>query len=314
MAALFLTVHQSDAIQFSDDPLLFEKELIYVGEFKKDGQTIKVSDVLIDHWVNEAAIMMAHGFKIKVPVEHTFDPEKNRGHVLSLYKKKDSKNRTALFGKIKFTSEEDAKLAKSADVSIFQPPSYEMGNGYTAQRPITHVALTDYPVVPGLDEFQTIAASFAGDNKSMTIADLAAKLGITVEDGATDDMIGEMILAKVAEMSKPEPKPPVDDTELSKLKAENEATKMQLSKIAHENRISKIDSLVDQMKITPAEAKDWKKTYASDALALSATDGFDSAFSLAKNREPYAKPGPKTKSQSLDGDKNPLLKDAKSRK
>lgn len=303
MTALFLTVHESDSIQFSDDPLLFEKELIYVGEFKKDGQVIKVTPQLIDHWVNESAIMMAHGFKIKLPVEHTFDPEKNRGHVLSLYKKKDSKNRIGLFGKLKFLTEEDAKLAKSADVSIFQPPSYEMGNGYTALKPITHVALTDYPVVPGLDEFQTISASFAGDNKSMTILDLAAKLGIKLEDGATDEQAGEAILAMVAEMSKPEPKPDP---------APNKELEVELSKLRSENRAAKIDALVSQCKITPAEAAEWKKSYAT--LALSNTDGFDVAFKLASARDPYTVPGPKTKSQSLDSDKNPLLKDAKSRK
>jgi hypothetical protein len=303
--ALYLTLSADG--DMSGDGLVYEKELIYVGTFVKGDVKFEVTEKLIDNWVKESAAMGQHGFKIKLPVEHTFDPEKNRGHVTLLSKRLDSKGRIGMFGRLEFITADDAKLAKSTDVSIYSPPSYQMGNGYTANRPITHVALTDYPVVPGLDPFETLAASLKEVMK-MSMKDLADKLGLTIPAEVTDEAaIAEMIMAEMQKLK--DAAAPADGASNTK------ALEASMKSMMKELRSAKIDSLVSACKLTPAEATSWKKTYvASEAISLSATDGFDSAFSLAQQRQSFTQPGEKTGQQSsFDPNTNPLMKDAKRR-
>lgn len=309
--ALYLTL--SAPADVTGDGLTWEKELIYVGEFTKGDVIFNVTESLIDNWVKESVAMAEHGFKIKLPVEHTFDPERNRGHVLSLIKKRDSKGRIGLFGRLEFLTKDDAKLARSTDVSVYSPPSYQMGNGYTANRPITHVALTDYPVVPGLDPFETLAASLYEVMK-MSMKDLAEKLGMTVPAEVTDEAaIAELIMAEMQKL-----KDAVDAATASASNTNTESQKAieaSMKSMMLELRSAKIESLVAACKITPAEASSWKKAYATGALSLSVNDGFDTAFSLAQQRSAFTAPGEKTGQQaSLDPNKNPLLKDAQRRK
>jgi hypothetical protein len=307
--ALYLTLSAQGDV--TGDGLVFEKELIYVDTFTKGDVEFNVTEKLIDHWVAESKKMMEQGFKIKLPVEHTFDPEKNRGHVTSLSKRLDSKGRIGMFGRLEFLTAEDAKLAKSTDVSIYSPPSYQMGNGYTANRPITHVALTDYPVVPGLDPFETLAASLKEVMK-MSMKDLADKLGITIPAEVTDDAaIADMIMAEMQKLKDAASAAAASNSDQQKTSALEASMKSMMKEL----RSAKIDSLVSACKLTPAEAASWKKTYVSaEAISLSATDGFDSAFSLAQQRQAFTVPGEKTGQQSsFDPNTNPLMKDAKRR-
>ncbi len=301
--ALYLSTKSSlDLVDVS--PLEFDKELIYVGSFHSPNGKFDVDEGLIDHWVSQSVKMVEQGFKIKLPVDHTFDPEKNRGHVLQLSKRLDSKNRIGLFGRLSFIDEEAARLAKSTDVSIYSPPHYVMGNGYTANRPITHVALTDYPVVPGLDPFLTIAASLT-EGTSMNLASLAEALGIKVPDGADDAAIGELIVAEFAKLKKTDPpKDPAPDPVQASL----------IRKLTLESREARIGTLVASQRLTPAEADLWRSSYCdAKTIQLSNTSDFDVAFALAQKREPFFTPGEKTPAQKVDLDKNPLIRDAKKR-
>jgi hypothetical protein len=321
--ALFLS---SNPIDSAGSGLVFEKELIYVGHFTKGDQEWDVTEESIDHWILEFSKMSAHGFKIVLPVEHTFDPEKNRGYVTALSKKPNSRGVMALFGRTEFRDLEAAKLALSTDVSIYSPPTYLMGNGYNAIRPITHVALTTYPVVPGLSPFETLAASFA-QGSLMVLIELAKKLGLEVPEGADDAAVSEMILKAFTDAKKAATPAPATDPAvaaslselLSLLKKDtkpasdpNEA--IMLSMIT-DNRNLKIDSLVSTFKLSPAEATAWKKAYTPTAMALSTTDGFEQAYSLALSRTPITQPGSRTATQSanLDPATNPMIADALAR-
>ena len=284
--------------------LIFEKELIYVGEFgtEKKGY-FTVDEPLIDHWVVESATMGAQGFKINLPIDHTLNPELNRGEVRRLYKKKNSKGKPALFGTIAFASEEYAKLALTTDVSIFCPPMYEMGNGYIALRPITHVALTDYPLVPGLEGFETIAASLK--EESMNILELAVALGLTPAEGADDKAIAEMIVEKFKELTKtPEPSPDPN----------TDAVAASMLSILKKNREVEIDLAVMNRKLTPAEAKDYKSEFKVTTIAASLTDGFDRTMALVNKRPALAPVGSeKTPTQKYDTSTSPLVRDAQRR-
>jgi hypothetical protein len=315
--ALFLSSNPTDT---TGSGLIFEKELIYVGQFTKGELEFEVIEETLDHWVLEFSNMAVHGFKILLPVEHTFDPEKNRGYVTALSKKPNSRGIPALFGRIEFADLQAAKLAKTTDVSIYSPPTYQMGNGYNAIRPITHVALTNYPVVPGLSPFETLAASLT-QGSSMTLIDLATKLGLQVPDGADDAAIAEIIMKAWAEATKkPEPQAvdPAVTASLAEVLAllkpkQPEKDDVMLS-ILIDNRNLKIDGLVTAAKLSTAEATAWKKTYTPTAIALSNTDGFEQAYILALARSPIFTPGSKTGNQTnLDPASNPLMADALAR-
>jgi hypothetical protein len=312
--ALFLS---SNPLDTNGNGLTFEKELIYIGKFTKDDVTFEVVEETLDHWVLEFSKMAAHGFKIILPVEHTFDPEKNRGYVTVLSKRPNSRGIPALFGRIEFSDAAAAKLARTTDVSIYSPPTYQMGNGYNAIRPITHVALTNYPVVPGLSPFETLAASFA-QGSLMNLTELAMKLGIAVPDGADDAAVSELIMKAFAELQKktaPAADPAVaasfaEVLALLKPKQDDSKDAVMLSIVA-DNRNLKIEGLVTGLKLSPAEAVAWKKTYAPTTLSLSNADGFDAAYTLAQTRQNIFTPGSKTGNQAnLDPASNSLIADA----
>ena len=149
----------------TSDGLTYEKEAIYTGNFIKDDKKnapirFDVDDKLLLHWQNSINMLLANGIEIPVPLEHTSDPTKNRGKVVGARVAENSAGKKALFTKIKFNDAEAAKLKDSADISIFVPPEFTDGLGRIYRRPIRHVALTNYPTIPGLGKFQPIAASF----------------------------------------------------------------------------------------------------------------------------------------------------------
>jgi hypothetical protein len=290
----------------TNEGLVYRKEVIYEGTWgtRKKGY-FKVDEKLIDHWVVQASTMIGMGFKVNLPVEHTTDPEANRGKVLRFEKGVNKKGKKSLYSVIEFATEEAAKLAKTSDVSIYSPETYEMGNGYIALRPITHVALTDYPLVPGLEDFETIAASTT--EESMTLLELATALGLTPDEGADDAAVSELIVSAFKELkaSAEKPAPKNDDP----------AVQASLLDLVKKSRKLQIDGLVAQLKLTPAEAKDWAASYAPKDFAASQTDGFDMAFSLAEKRTPYAdlSKGAGSQSPPRDPSKNPVLIDAQKR-
>ena len=61
----------------------------------------------------------------------------------------------ALYGCVRFR---DGFDPDDSQVSIHVPPQFTDGLGRTYVRPIRHVAITDYPVIPGLGRFEALAA------------------------------------------------------------------------------------------------------------------------------------------------------------
>lgn len=145
--------------------LVFEKELIYADSFVKDDRKnapvkFGVDDNLLLHWHNTVQEFRGKGYQIPVPLEHTTDPTKTRGEVIDSRVGKNVNGKNALFVKIKFNDPEAAILAKHTDVSLYSPTDFVDGKGKLYNRPIRHVALTNYPTIPGLGKFEPIAASF----------------------------------------------------------------------------------------------------------------------------------------------------------
>jgi len=262
---------------------LYRKELIYPGTFDHKGQfKFTVDDKLMRHWVATHELMASNGVRVPVPIDHSMSPEAKRGSLKKLAIEKNSRGIDALFGYIKFDKPEYETLAASADVSIYVPPEARDGLGNQYYRPIRHVGLTDYPVIPGLDGFEQIAASFnTGD--LMNLKELAAKIGVTAE--GTDEQICDAIAAAWQAKNAAPPAAPPAAPVAPAAPVMRQAMPFPRAPVAasllgmfKENRQAKLDKLVMQGRITTAVAEKLSERYLSDdvaTLALSTVEGDD---------------------------------------
>lgn len=185
---------------------LYRKELAYPGHFvktKDDGEVefeLPVSEPLIDHWVNTFNAMKQNGVDVPVPIGHTTGPDKRVGTVEKLAKEWNPKrNANALYSYIRFSDADKANQYRNSNVSLFMPPGFTDGRQNKYQRPIRHVAITDYPVIPDLGPFEkAIAASYvlsmAEESNSMTWLDVAQTLGVNVPEGADDEAAQQAVV------------------------------------------------------------------------------------------------------------------------
>lgn len=325
--------------------LLFRKELIHVGRHVKDDKEIVVTDDLVDHWVSTFREMRDDGLSVPVPVEHTTDPEKNRGHVVEMERGVNSQGLVALYGYIEFIDEDAARLAKSAKVSIYMPPEFSSGKGKTYDKPITHVALTDYPVVAPMDEWEPIAASFSKETVMKLTQAVKAALGKLKfeydEEKDDEESLAQALGKAVAKLAEDEEKREEeaakaandDEGKEDKSASDDEKKEMSIS-MAHvemlkENREAKLDRLVEKGAITPAVKKRLMEKFGSEKtlrLSLSSErydDGFSDVIESLRDNDPVVL-GSQTGGQSgrtavalsrehMDPAKNPLIADANRR-
>lgn len=159
-----LAQNDSDVVS-TDNPLVYWKEIAHVGTFFKEDQEIPITERHLDHWHKTFAEMSNDGIVVPVPVEHTKDPEKRRGHVLETARRENSRGLPALYAKIRFSDADAAKLRQSG-TSIFVPKEAPNGYGKKYNIPIQHVAITDYPVIADLEPF-TVALSLTKASELM---------------------------------------------------------------------------------------------------------------------------------------------------
>lgn len=191
------------------DGLTFRKEVIYEGNFVKKtkdiDQPFSVNAELMDYWSRISNEMIEDGIKIPGPLMHRKDPESNRALVLGFQRGINSKGKQSLYAIMRFRDIEAAKLAKTTDVSIYVPeePVFS-GTGKKYVKPIRHVALTDYPVVNGLEDFKSIAASYDGPLELSAITRVAkiakASPGFLAKHGPhlAGGLVGASIAHKIA--------------------------------------------------------------------------------------------------------------------
>lgn len=226
-------------------PGVFRKELIYPGTFIKVDENnqpefrLIVDEKLMDHWVRTFNQMKKNGIDVPVPIEHSEDPEDRRGTVVDLRKEFNEERGTNSLYVYSTFRKGDEKLAEHSQVSLYAPPEMKDGIGNTYIRPITHVAITDYPLVPGLSRWSPAAAasrarlrkrkaalnrmydgtsrrsrraaSLADDAKpkdddegketAVDVMDVADAIGITYEDDAKPAEILELIEGTVQELA-----------------------------------------------------------------------------------------------------------------
>lgn len=319
---------------------LFKKELMPVGTWHKGEQTWRVDESLLLHWVDTFHKWIEAGHKVPMPVEHTEDPEKNRGFWVDMEVDVGASGVPALFGYADFAEGYEG-LAKTTDVSVYSPPKWTDARKRTFIRPIKHVALTNDPVIPGLGGFQAIVASLGGRDVSklldlaakfkldatdedsaalaieaamaMSMKSLAKKLGLEVGEGDDDASLEKAIVAAFKSKGKATPKP--DDK-----KIEASAAMVQVVK---DNRSMKLDKLLETGRVTKAVRDKLEEKFLSDEAikaSCSSPDGFEDAFAMLMANEPVMsfkqRTGPQDPvrlSNPMDEKQNPLLADAKRR-
>lgn len=312
---------------------LYRKELIYEGTFRgPGGRTIQADRALLEHWAKIGGELIAAGFRPPLPLEHTTNPEASRGEIQRFETGLDSKGRFALFGLARFADSEAEKLASRTNVSIYSPPAFEYAGKRWAQ-PITHVALTSYPVVPFLEGFQAIAASYLGEIKmAFDWSPIAEALELPDDIELNDDNAAAVIVMAIQNLKgqkpekkpeeKPAEKPPVDKPEEKPLAASANPV---MQGLLRDNRKMKLDQLQREGRLTKAARDLIEKEYLSEsAVALSlggGNDGFDRTMEVLQANPPCVPLKEKTGAQTIalshhaktDAKDNPLLADAERR-
>ena len=293
-------------------PLLYRKELIYEGEWQKlnsDGEGIAfaVATNTLNHWKESLSALREAGIKTPLTKSHeNWDlPENKLGEVTAAHVSENDAGLPSLFLDILFDDEKSRDIGLKGDVSIGSPPGVWFdGTGREWRYPLQHVASTNAPVIPGLETWQAIAASFSKTNQAkgskMDLDELIAALGIEVDKSVnTDDGKKALVLAKLKELTgggtadgggdggdaPPDPKTvgmshEDDDTEPTKTAGTPANAggqgglqpKRMTVAFAHpvivrtvrDARKAQIDALVTQKIITPATAKELACSFCTD--------------------------------------------------
>lgn len=302
------------------NPLLYEKECIYADDFAKldssgEGLAFAVRRNILEHWQTSLRNLRAAGIKSPLAKSHdTWDqPEDRLGEVVDAEVRENDKGLPSLFLRILFDDEKSRDIGLKGDVSIGSPDVWYDGKKRRWDYPLQHVASTNAPVVPGLEEWRKIAASFANPNtkvETMDLDELITLLGIEVpEDANTDEAKKALIQAKLKEITGGAAPPPApEDVDMSH--EEDEAKRKAAAAAAggsagggapvpqakrvtvafshddptvsmfRDTSHDRVNMLVEQKIITPATAKHINTTFFS---------ANDIAFSLNNKRQEYGK-------------------------
>ena len=162
--------------------LMMWKELCRTGHYETDGNEHDIDTDFFRNMVATFDKRRKKGVEIPMPLGHTHDPEMKRGRVLFLEIRPNPKGGESLWGLVEFVDEAAKKALRNADVSIDAPEEVTDGDGETFQYALEHVALTDYPVVAGMEGFQDVRFSLVKGEEldaKWTFDALLAKMGLT---------------------------------------------------------------------------------------------------------------------------------------
>lgn len=298
----------------------FRKPVIRSGEFHKtkDGINFTVSDDTLNHWDEQFDLMASNGIRVPVPSGHAnWTDEKNQhGRVEDVFVEDGQ-----LVSVIELEADTPEAIAAMAgkQVSIFVPPTYIDDKGNQYKYPIRHVALTDNPVIDGLEGFLPIAASNDADpvnvpvmkpvmkgQPTMDFTKIQKALGI--DDELTEDNAESLILSAVEGMGDEKQKLADAEKQIKELKAKAKDAPKPLE-LSNTERVLSIrsldqdlDSLVSSGRITPA-VRDELKPHLKTDLMLSVDDdseqpNYAGIIDALKKNDPV-KLGEQSKAQTL---------------
>lgn len=292
----------------SSEGLTYRKEAIYLGDWAKldskgDGLEFSTYRDTLEHWSKSVGELRGNG--IDIPLSTTHDgwesSENKLASIIGAKVEKNQKGVPSLFLDIKFDDEKSRDTAIKADISIGSPPVFHDAKKRRYVYPLRHVASTAAPVIPGLETWQAIAASFSNEGKTMEpelLAKLISLLKVEVSEEQADDTDAKLQLVTTAldkaleDQSKGGDTMPAETTELSE-EGGTGSPAPQASKVTvafsqsplmvtqvRKGRQSELDGYVAQNKLSPAVAAKLAEVHCSEGaikLALDSNDD-DSAF------------------------------------
>lgn len=291
----------------------YRKAILKVGQFRKpDGVEFELSADALKAMADTYSQMAHDGHKVPIPLGHTDEEDKNRGYVDKMEFADDM-----LFMECEAIGAEAIEQFEQSDCSCFIPPKWEDAEGREYIRPIRHVALTQYPVIPGLGKFEGIAASLVPPKKeenTMDLSKIQAALGLS--EALTDDNAEALILGGIGQLKeKASPSDP--------LQTARDAIKVMpgIMDTAKVNRETKLNALVLSQKISPAVKDKLVEMYTTEEsllLSLTADGGtseFDKLVLILSQNEVVNTGGETTGMQVLNdpakGNSNPVVDGAK---
>lgn len=320
---------------------VYRKELLPIGSYRKDSDDLdfEISLEMLEHMQTTASGMLAAG--VQIPLVKSHDGDSAFGQVVGLSVDKD---KGTSFVDIEFADDGCCAEAMRNDVSAFIPPEFVDGKGNAWKRPLRHVAITPYPVIPGLGKWESIAASFHDfkERKTPMLDDLTKALSLEFDDGDDKETREKRVIEDVKTLAN-------QALELSEeLKVHNDrrakvAEKMKEMKERRRQkkesngptkypqnvvlafgraRSREINDLVHESKITPAVAKGLMKKYCSgEEITLSlANDGpsdFDDLMKIMAQNQSIPMSGRRPSDRSIrlshDGKPSSLVAVAKKR-
>ena len=141
--------------------LVFRKKILKCGDYvyPDNGMKFSITPKDLDRFVQTFHEMRRDGIEIPIPKDHSLHVEDNTGFVREM-----RRNSNYLEADIEFLNSKEAENARKGGVSVWIPPHFQNAKRKYL-RPIMHVSLTSYPMIPGLGNFDLICAVFTPNGK-----------------------------------------------------------------------------------------------------------------------------------------------------
>jgi len=302
---------------------VYRKEVLPVGKYRKDSEDLDFEITLdtLNHVNTAVTGMLSHG--VKIPLVKNHDGDSAFGQVIGAQVENDS-----LFCDIEFTDETCRSEAMRNDVSAFIPPEFVDGKGNAWKRPLRHLAITPYPVIPGLGTWNPIAASFHSpeptQKESPMLEELIGALELSFDAKETQEVKEKKTVAAVQTLVEQSLELADEVIKLREQGTEESSVDLPAGfvSMAAKTRKHEIEDLLLGEKITPHQYKGFCELFCDEeavTLSLSEEGGqssnvFDKVMNILKSNKAVKKSGKTLKLAhgGQTGD-SPLVKAAKAR-
>lgn len=161
----------------------FRKRILKCGNYiyPENGQKFSITPRNLDQFVQTFHEMRRDGIEIPVPKDHSLRVEDNTGYVKEMRRRGDY-----LEADVEFINDKEAENAQKGGVSVWIPPKFQNAKK-SYKRPIMHVSLTSYPMIPDLGKFDLVCAVFTPNGEKGKISMLSPAMQ-SVMDALTQYM------------------------------------------------------------------------------------------------------------------------------
>ena len=272
----------------------FRKELVRVGKYVKDNKTYDITKALLSQFLAEYTAMRLAGVSVPIMSGHSNDADNTRGNLVDMFIEGD-----VLVGILEVVGKEAILSATVNDVSIAADENYVDGKGTKYKFPITHIALTPHPVVPGLKP----AVAFSLDPEKLADDPITLVGTIGVEKNEADEIVainlavGELVYSvlltdfgqtlagqdgkKVSVIGVAQEQDGILSFDVSAFEPVTEEEEPEAADLARKLRDAKMKLAIKSGTLTPAAAKKLEKIFASkETMTLSRTDVFDAVMDI----------------------------------